>query len=256
MTCNAPAKINIFLKITGTRDGYHTLRSRFVRYEALYDTLTFVAKEEPRAGFEMHSDPPLPPDNTIIRAYTLLKERVPHIATFFTDHALRLTKRIPQGAGLGGGSSNAASFLLFANRTCNAGLPVKALAAIGERIGADVPFFVYGYPGANVEGIGEIVEPFDDELPTLELLTPNLHCDTKAVYRAYRRDFLHSADKQAGRHWEKLTSRQLMQELRPLEANDLLAPALALYPPLKRYAQPGWFFSGSGSTFFRLKACN
>jgi 4-diphosphocytidyl-2-C-methyl-D-erythritol kinase len=228
MTIKAPAKVNIFLKITGLRGNYHELRSRFVRVDSLYDTLTFVEKEAPSKQFELHASTPLPSNNTVSKAYTLLKERAPAVETFFERHAVELEKAIPQGAGLGGGSSDAAAFLRLCNEVCGLGLKTHDLAAIGEKIGADVPFFVYGYPSANVEGIGEIITPFEETPPKLELFTPDIHCDTAAVYRAFRTHFVHAIDTNMANRWVHMESKDLLESLHPEEANDLFKAALKI----------------------------
>ncbi|BBG66571.1 4-diphosphocytidyl-2-C-methyl-D-erythritol kinase [Hydrogenimonas sp.] len=246
----APAKINIFLKITGTRGRYHELRSRFVRIDSLYDTLSFEKKSRPSAGFELECDTPLPERNSVSEAYRLLKEEAPGIDSFFKEYGVRLQKRIPQGAGLGGGSSDAAAFLHLCNEVCSLNIPAKRLARIGEKIGADVPFFVYGYRSANVEGIGEDITPFEEEPPEVELFTPPLHCDTTLVYRTFRERLAERIDPIAGEEWLELPSARIMEEVDPLTANDLYAAALLAYGELERYAAPGRFFSGSGSTFF------
>ena len=251
MKIQAPAKVNIFLKITGLRSHYHELRSRFVRVDSLYDTLSFEPKVRPSDAFELVSDTPLPEKNTVTEAYRLLKEVKPEIADFFREHCVRLDKSIPQGAGLGGGSSDAAAFLRLCNDVCSLELSLETLAKIGERIGADVPFFVYGYPSANVEGIGEIITPFDEEPPTLTLYTPDIHCDTAAVYRSFRQHFIDIVDPDAGSDWLQIPSSELLQTLDPLEANDLYPAALKIYPELAQKGKEGWFFSGSGSTFFK-----
>ncbi|BDY13369.1 4-(cytidine 5'-diphospho)-2-C-methyl-D-erythritol kinase [Hydrogenimonas cancrithermarum] len=250
MTIQAPAKVNIFLKITGLRGNYHELRSRFVRVDSLYDTLSFTEKERPDKNFELESSVPLPKENTVAKAYRLLKETAPSIEKFFERHRVTLEKRIPQGAGLGGGSSDAAAFLNLCNELCGLKLSKTQLAAIGEKIGADVPFFVYGYPSANVEGIGEIIVPFEEELPKLKLFTPPIHCDTGLVYRTFRENFAKDIDKDAAKEWMSIESGELLKSLDPVEANDLYKAALLLYPSLKSYQAPHRFFSGSGSTFF------
>jgi len=252
MTVQAPAKVNIFLKIVGLRGDYHLLRSRFVRIDTLCDTLTFERKERPSAGFELSASVPLPAVNTVSRAYDLLRNAAPEIESFFEVHRVRLEKRIPQGAGLGGGSSDAAAFLNLCNTVCGLRLSKKRLAEIGERIGADVPFFVYGYASANVEGIGEAITPFDEEPPSLEIFTPPIHCDTGLVYRAFREHFADTIDPSAGKRWMRMESAKLLEELEPTEANDLYKAALTVYPLLRNYQAPHRFFSGSGSTFFTL----
>ncbi|WP_457595897.1 4-(cytidine 5'-diphospho)-2-C-methyl-D-erythritol kinase [Hydrogenimonas sp.] len=253
MKIHAYAKVNIFLKITGLRNGYHELRSRFVLVEDLYDTLMVVRKRQPREGLEISSSVPIPKENTITRAYDLIRTIAPRVETFFRDYQIVLTKRIPQGAGLGGGSSDAAAFLNFCNEVLQLKLAKKKLALMGERIGADVPFFVYGYPSANVSGIGEKIVPFEEEPPKLELYTPPIHCDTAAVYATFRQEFKERIDPFAGASWLETPSRELLATLVPEEANDLYPAALHAYPRLADYRRPGWFFSGSGSTFFTLK---
>ena len=253
MTFRAPAKVNIFLKITGLRGRYHELRSRFVRIDSLYDTLTFAPKRRPAPGFKLASSTPLPQVNTVSRAYELLRKAAPGIESFFEEHKVILNKKIPQGAGLGGGSSDAATFLLACNELCKLHLSRENLAKIGELIGADVPFFVYGYASANVEGIGEKITPFEEEVPELELFTPPLHCDTGLVYRAFRENFKEKIDPYAGKRWATWKSEEILREVAPEEANDLYPAAKCVYPQLERYAEPGRFFSGSGSTFFRLR---
>ncbi len=251
MTAKAYAKVNIFLKITGVRGDYHELRSRFVRIDSLYDTLAFKPKQRFRPGFEMATSVPLPPANTVAKAYELLKAVAPRIESFFAVHKVLLEKRVPQGAGLGGGSSDAAAFLNLCNEVCGLKLDRKELALIGEKIGADVPFFVYGYPSANVEGIGERIVPFEEEVPPLNLFTPPLHCETGLVYRTFRDHFDERIDPEAGRAWLTMSSRDLLANLDPMEANDLYKAALAAYPSLRDHRpRPDAFFSGSGSTFF------
>jgi len=252
MRIQTPAKVNIFLKITGLRGNYHELRSRFVRIDSLCDTLSFESKSTPSKRFELLSDTPLPQKNTVTEAYRLLKEKAPKIESFFHTHRVRLIKRIPQGAGLGGGSSDAAAFLRLCNDVCDLKLSLETLAKIGEKIGADVPFFVYGYPAANVEGIGEIITPFEEEPPTLTLYTPDIHCDTTAVYRSFRQHCIDILDPDAGDNWLRTPSTELLHTLDPLQANDLYPAALKIYPELAKKGKPGWFFSGSGSTFFQM----
>ena len=253
MTVKAFAKVNIFLKITGTRGNYHELRSRFVRVDSLYDTLTFSRKKHPSKGFELVSSVPLPRVNTLTRAYELLKEAAPGIERFFETHKVILEKRIPQGAGLGGGSSDAAALLTGCSEFYGLHLSKENLARIGERVGADVPFFVYGYASANVEGIGEKITPFEEDIPELELFTPPLHCDTGLVYQAFREHFIRETDAKAGHAWKERESAELLATLDPVEANDLYKAALTVYPQLHHHAASHRFFSGSGSTFFRLK---
>jgi len=134
MRRHAPAKVNIFLKITGTRGDYHELRSRFVRVDSLHDTIIFEKRRSPAGGFELICDTPLPERNTVSEAYRLLREEAPGIETFFKEHAVHLEKRIPAGAGLGGGSSDAAAFLHLCNEVCSLNIPTEKLALIGRKV--------------------------------------------------------------------------------------------------------------------------
>ncbi len=252
MKRNAPAKVNIFLKVTGTRGAYHEIRSRFVLVESLFDTISFVKKSTPSSAFELICDTPLPERNSVTQSYSHLVREAPSIEKFFKEHAVKLQKRIPIGGGLGGGSSDAAAFLNLCNEICELKLDRKKIALIGEKVGADVPFFVYGYKSANVEGIGEIIHPFDEEPPKLRLVTAPVHCDTAAVYKEFRQNFSQTIDKEAAKEWTGLSSSRIMHTITPKEANDLYRPALKLYPELEEYSAPKRFFSGSGSTHFCL----
>lgn len=248
----AYAKVNIFLKITGMRGEYHTLSSRFMRVNSLFDTLWFEKKSTPefeiRGNFdcEVHS-------NTIYKAYKYLQSatRSEKLAIFFENHAVCVEKSIPSFAGLGGGSSDAATFLRMCNEELELGLSTNELADIGANVGADVPFFVYGYESANVRGIGEIVERFDEPLIDFEVITPELQISTPAVYRYYREHLYAPITPEEAAQLESTSSRDILASMNPKEANDLYRSALGCYSELSE--KEGWFFSGSGSSFFRIK---
>lgn len=248
----AYAKVNIFLKITGKRGEYHTLSSRFMRVDSLFDTLWFEPKSTPefeiRGNFdcEVHS-------NTIYKAYKYLQSatRSDKLSTFFEQHAVCVDKKIPSFAGLGGGSSDAATFLRMCNDTLDLGLTIEELAEIGSSVGADVPFFVYGYESANVRGIGEIVERFEEPLIDFEIITPDIQISTPAVYRYYREHLYFPLGTEEAAVLEATPSRKILATIGPKEANDLYPSALGCYSELSE--KEGWFFSGSGSSFFRIK---
>jgi 4-diphosphocytidyl-2-C-methyl-D-erythritol kinase len=151
----APAKLNLFLHVTGRRaDGMHTLQSVFMLIDWC-DTLHFEARP---GGALSREDlgPPLPAEDLVLRAARALQA-----ATGGTLGAhISIEKRVPEQAGMGGGSSDAATCLLALNRLWGLGLPVSALAKIGVQLGADVPFFLGGR-NAWVEGIGERLTPVD-----------------------------------------------------------------------------------------------
>lgn len=251
----AHAKVNIFLKITGHKDGYHTLLSRFIRVEELYDTLTFVPCECETFTIEGCEGVPLE-SNTIYKAYKALNDYTGDldILNFFYEHKVVVTKRIPSQAGLGGGSSDAAAFMRLVKEVCNLMIHTEDLAKLGSTIGADLPFFIYNYPSANVSGFGEIVEPFNEEPLLLELYTPDIGCDTSVVYKTFKGHLLDNISFSSFIGWDKMESRTLLEMIEdPILLNDLYAASLIAYPKLKTIAPEEWFFSGSGSTFFRLK---
>ena len=250
MKQKAPAKINIFLKITGTRGEYHTLASRFMRYEKLYDLISFEPSQKGEFWIE-GMDIPIE-RNIITKAYQALQHHLgsKKLADFFAHHSVHVQKNIPQGAGLGGGSSDAAAFLLLANEVVGLGLSIQELANIGVEVGADVPFFIYDYPSANVTGIGEVIEPFEEELPDIELRTLPLACDTAKVYRHFRSRYFDSIDTDLAKELLRLPSAAILDRFLPLELNDLYKSAKDLYPTLEKFCQT-YYLSGSGSSLFR-----
>ncbi len=254
MTINAHAKVNIFLKITGHKEGYHTLLSRFMRVEDLFDTITFA----PQAcdTFTIEGCEGVARDsNTIYKAYKALNAYTGDldILEFFYQHKVVVTKRIPSQAGLGGGSSDAAAFMRLVNEVCDLRLNTEKLSKIASTVGADLPFFIYNYPSANVSGFGEVVEPFEEEPLSLELYTPPIGCDTAKVYKTFKEHLLDDITLCSFLGWESIDSKTLLETIAdPIILNDLYAAARIAYPELKKVGKEGWFFSGSGSTFFRI----
>ncbi len=254
MQIKAHAKVNIFLKITGHRDGYHTLISRFAKVPNLYDTITLVPCEcdgftiEGCEGVETQS-------NTIYKAYAILLEETgsESLEEFFRHHKVAVEKRIPSQAGLGGGSSDAAAFMRLVNDVCDLGIDIDRLAVLSSRIGADMPFFVYDYDSANVSGFGEIVEKYDEEPLDIETYTPPIGCDTVKVYKTFKANFLDAIEAVEYYKWLELPSRDILAlGLEPTIVNDLYKASLRAYPELSEYAREGWYFSGSGSSYFRI----
>lgn len=250
------AKINLYLKITGHENGYHTINSRFLRLDNLYDTISFVPCEcgsftiEGMDSIELKS-------NTIYKAFVALNNFSGNldILDFFYHHKVVVDKKIPAMAGLGGGSSDAASFLLLTNQVCSLELDTHTLADIGSRVGADVAFFVYNYKVANVSGFGEIIEPFEEDEMDIELFFPEFGCDTALVYKAFKNNFLNNIAPKKFEHWTKLKFIDILKEIsndRNL-LNDLYIAAKFVYPKLENQRDEKWFFSGSGSTFFKPK---
>ncbi|MBI5136582.1 MAG: 4-(cytidine 5'-diphospho)-2-C-methyl-D-erythritol kinase [Nitrospirae bacterium] len=179
ITVFAPAKLNLYLKVLGRRpDGFHALDSLF-HVIGLADTLTI---EERPAGVDFScSNPALAgPDNLAARAAAIMIREAGGGGV-----RLHLDKRIPAGAGLGGGSSDAAAVLTGLNRLWRLGLAPERLAALGAELGSDVPFFVYG-GCARVTGRGEVIQPLTDPLDGwCVLIHPGCHLDTGRVFRAW-----------------------------------------------------------------------
>jgi len=251
----AHAKVNIFLKITGHKEGYHTLLSRFMRVEDLYDTIEFVPCECDSFTLEGCDDIPLE-SNTIYKAYKALNDATGDldILNFFYKHKVVVTKRIPSQAGLGGGSSDAAAFMRLVKEVCDLMISTEELANIGSEVGADVPFFVYNYPSANVSGFGEIVELFEEAPLDLEIYTPDIKCDTAEVYKTFNHYLLQHISLASFFGWNRLESKSLLSLIvDPIALNDLYPAAMVAYPELEELDKKGWFFSGSGSSFFRIK---
>jgi len=253
MQIKAYAKVNIFLKITGHKDGFHTLLSRFMRVDNLYDTISFIPQKCDSFTIEGCGDIELK-SNTIYKAFIALNNFTGDldILDFFYHHKVVVDKTIPAQAGLGGGSSDGASFMRLVNKACNLNLDTDTLAKIGSQIGADFPFFIYNYSSANVSGFGEIVDRFDEQPLKLEIFTPPIGCDTTIVYKTFKKNLFDSIKLSSFINWDKIRSDEILKLIDPIELNDLYKSALIEYPNLKKYQKDGWFFSGSGSSFFRV----
>ena len=251
-TYKSYAKVNIFLKITGMRGDYHEILSRFMRVDSLYDELRFISKDSD--DFEIRGEfSCLISQNTIYKAYEALLQYTKSIELkeFMKNHAVEVKKNIPAFAGLGGGSSNSAIYLKMCNEILNLGLTLDELASIGLKVGADVPFFVYGYDSANVSGIGEVVEKFDEPLLKFDTYTPKVEISTPKVYVSYRENFYNPIDEDEVKYYTSVKSKDVLKAKIPQELNDLFAPALKEYKELKQHQKDGYFFSGSGSSFFK-----
>ncbi|OEY66848.1 4-(cytidine 5'-diphospho)-2-C-methyl-D-erythritol kinase [Marinobacter sp. X15-166B] len=180
LTLPSPAKLNLFLHITGRRaDGYHELQTLF-QFLDYGDELTFTARTD-RA---LVLSPPLPgvadADNLILRAASLLAQKYPQQASGVT---ISLNKRLPMGGGLGGGSSNAATTLLALNRLWRLHLTLDELADMGLALGADVPVFVHGFAAVG-EGVGEQLTPANPPEDWFLVINPECNINTGKIFSA------------------------------------------------------------------------
>lgn len=177
----SPAKLNLFLYITGQHpDGYHTLQTLF-QFLDYGDTLTI----EPRQDGVLRLLTPVAgvPDeqNLIIRAARLLMQAAAERLPVGSGADISIDKRLPMGGGLGGGSSNAATVLVALNHLWQTGLSVDELAALGLTLGADVPVFVRGH-AAFAEGVGEILTPVDVEEKWYLVAHPGVSIPTPVIF--------------------------------------------------------------------------
>lgn len=173
----APAKLNLFLHITGRRsDGYHLLQSVF-RLIDRHDTLRLRPTADGSIN-RMQDIPGVPAEQDLcVRAARMLQQ---HIGCDLGVD-IRLDKRLPMGGGLGGGSSDAATMLLALNRLWQLDLPRQELLALGLRLGADVPVFVFG-ENAWAEGIGEELQAIALAAAWYVVLTPDTHVSTAQIF--------------------------------------------------------------------------
>ena len=255
MKSKSYAKVNIFLKIVGIRDNYHLISSRFILVKNLFDTITFSKKEKRNSKFELIGNFGCQTkSNTIYKVYTKLLEETDSnkLKEFFEEYKIEVDKNIPEFAGLGGGSSNAATFLNMCNDIIGLNLSKEKLAKIGAKVGADIPFFVYNYNSANVEGIGEIVTKFDEKLLDIETITPKIESHTKDVYMRYRANYLKNMNIELADKLLKMRSKEILDNYTAYELNDLFQPSVDLNSKLEIYAKKDWYFSGSGSSFFKV----
>ena len=244
MKIKSYAKVNIFLKIVGHDGDYHLIKSRFMKVKNLYDIIEIKEGEK----FNIISDVNcVLRDNTVFRAYLELTRAYPQIKKWFIGKEIYIHKNIPEMAGLGGGSSNAAAFLRLVNRESGLNLSEDELLKIGAKIGSDVAFFIKDVDVADVYSRGEVVIPRNEKALDIEVFTPPIECSTKEVYKCYKERFFNPKDSD----FDKLSTKELLK-LPKEELNDLFLPAVTLYPELKKYQNFG-YFSGSGSSFFKVR---
>jgi len=173
----SPAKLNLFLYITGQRaNGYHELQTLF-QFVDYGDSLSFTPRSDGQIVLTTPVDGVADEDNLVVRAARLLQRH----ASCPLGADISLIKRIPMGGGLGGGSSNAATVLVALNTLWECGLSDEQLAALGVTLGADVPVFVMGH-AAFAEGIGEILQPVEPQEKWYLVAHPGVHIPTPMIF--------------------------------------------------------------------------
>lgn len=179
----APAKLNLFLHVTGRRpDGYHTLQTLF-QFLDVGDDLRFDVTRDGRIA-RANILPGVPEDRDLcMRAARLLQA----VSGTTRGAVIHLDKHLPLGGGLGGGSSDAATTLLALNELWGCGLTPEALAALGLKLGADVPVFVRGH-AAWAEGVGEELTPAEPPERWVVVLVPAVNVSTAEVFAVYDRE--------------------------------------------------------------------
>lgn len=237
----APAKLNLTLLITGKReDGYHLLDTDF-RFIDYCDDIDIAVRDDGRIVLETPTPGVAPDVDLTVRAARLLQQ-----ATACAQGAsLRVTKRIPMGGGLGGGSSDAATVLLALNQLWGCGLTRQQLMDIGVQLGADVPVFIFGR-NARARGIGEELEAITLPEAWYVVCKPPVSVPTGPVFQQYSQKLL--------------TGEIRFSIMRSLfgagqKQNDLQSVVTAMYPAvnealnrLSEYGSP--LMTGSGACVF------
>ena len=174
----APAKLNLFLHVTGRRaDGYHLLQSAF-RLISLADTLDIDSRSDGLIVRETDMPGVAHDDDLVVRAARLLKQ---HTGSPLGAQ-INVRKRIPAGGGLGGGSSDAATVLIALNTLWKTGLDRTELMQIGLKLGADVPFFIFG-ENAFAEGVGEALQAISLEPQYFVVVQPAQQVPTQGIFQ-------------------------------------------------------------------------
>jgi 4-diphosphocytidyl-2-C-methyl-D-erythritol kinase len=265
LTIEAPAKINLFLRVIGRRaDGYHLIETCMQKV-CLYDTVKLISCA---AGIHVRCSGAVVPegrDNLVFRAAELFFQAT-QARRRVLDAGVRieLTKRIPIAAGLGGGSSDAAATLRGLNTLYACGCSAEELAAIGLRLGADVPFFLSSAPAALATGIGELLQPIEPLRGySVLLVNPGFPVSTRWVYQTFALTEKENTSILKNSQEDVSDRKILTQPFLCTTAwdNDLEAITVGKYPEI------GWLkdelvhagarhalMSGSGPTFFGLFA--
>lgn len=232
----APAKLNLFLHINGRRsDGYHELQTLF-QFVDCCDQLDFRVTDTPELILHSNmSNVVADSDNLILRAAKSLQQ-----STGYRGGAeIWLDKRLPMGGGLGGGSSDAATTLVALNQLWNTQLSHDELAAIGLKLGADIPVFIHGF-AAFAEGVGERLQTVNPAELWYLIIAPDAHVSTAAVFQ----------DPQLPRNTPKLGIDTLLSQ--PWR-NDCQELVVSKYPQVAKAL--GWLLEYAPSRMTGTGAC-
>ncbi|WP_267523448.1 4-(cytidine 5'-diphospho)-2-C-methyl-D-erythritol kinase [Campylobacter sp. MG1] len=271
------AKINIFLKITGKINNYHQLSSRFIKLDNLYDEIYMLPKKDllkykekslyEIPFFSKKSEQIMKPikhfeKDKIMNKYYYINENllsnfysesnifdkvlnnIPEKIKldFLTNYAIILHKNIPTFAGLGGASSNAASFIKLLLKLGN-----FDKFEIAKKTGADVSFFISDCKAANVSGYGEIINEFKDCDCNFNIYFSEPCSTQKVFYEFSKNPIYYESD-----DLKNLNTIELLKHSNYF-LNDLLLPCEKIYQKVKELAKLGFFMSGSGGSFFTIK---
>lgn len=238
--CLAPAKLNLFLHVTGRRpDGYHLLQSVFQLLDA-GDRLHFRVRDD--GAIERINDIPgvLEENDLTVRAAKLLQSACG--TPLGADIAIE--KRLPMGGGLGGGSSDAATTLMALNHLWDAGLDRQALMDLGLQLGADVPFFIFGQ-NAFAEGVGEALQAVATPACWYVVIEPGVNAPTSAIF----------SDPGLTRDTKAVRITDFSEASKTFGKNDLQVVACKLFPPIAKAIE--WLrqfgdarMTGSGACVF------
>ena len=247
-------KINIGLRVVRKReDGYHDLETIFYPVYGLHDELEVEIADEFAFVQEGLTVDCSPTDNLIYKTYARMRDHYPQIENV----KITFKKNIPFGAGLGGGSSDAAHTAIALNEIFSLGLTKEQLAAEVRPLGADCPFFIYNTP-CYAEGIGDALSPISLDLSGLRLvmIKPNCGVSTKEAYAGIVRH-----PEVEGQIKQALVEGKALTDMCPLLINDFEQTVFPIHPEIatikKRLQDAGALYaamSGSGSTVFGLFA--
>lgn len=242
--CPAPAKLNLFLHVTGRRpDGYHLLQSVFQLLDHA-DLLHFTVRND--GIVRRVTDVPGVPEESdlVVRAARLLKSAVDAKRAERLGAEIAIDKRLPMGGGLGGGSSDAATTLIALNHLWQTGLNRKELMKLGLQLGADVPFFIFGR-NAFAEGVGEDLAPVGTPDCWYVVIEPGVSVPTAAIF----------SDPGLTRNTNPVKISDFSNASSCFGKNDLQVVATRLFPPIAEAVE--WLrqfgdarMTGSGACVF------